>query len=899
MLSIPPPSFSIPVKSGAHRHAVLFAALGMLLLSSAAGVTQEARSRRANWKLSDKFSQDALRPLTHSSQVAPNFIGKTDEFWYSWRDAGGVTFYHVQPSEKRRKLLFDTAKMAAALSEVLKKPYDTTTLPITTVTFTEDRKKLQFTVEQTRLEWDLEKETLKSLGPARPADGAAPPNPPMGGGPPRFGGPGGDFRNLAPDKKAFVYARDHNLYFAEVGAEAQAIQLSKDGERNYSFGSRDNPTGFVGSFDDEMDAGPWDGEDDPWVEPQQRRRFGGGQNTGQTQQNTGQTQQQTGGMGGQTAPPREERVRVNASWSEDSQWFVITRIDARKVRELFLVNALAEPRPSLLSYRYALPGEENVAQVELHLFRRSDKQLQKINVARYRDQRLYNVHWTEGTRHVRFVRRDRLQRHLELCDLDPETSETRVLLSEAVDNAFLETQPVRYMKPGGDFIWWSERSGWGHLYLYSHDGTLKQQITSGPYRVDAIVDSDAAKGLVWFRGVGREVGENPYYTHLYRVKTDGKDITLLDPGDADHQSTLSTSKKYAVDTFSRVDLSPRAVLRGEDGKPLIDLAEMDLSRLREYGWKMPETFKVKAADGVTDIYGNMWKPFDFNPRQKYPIIAHVYPGPQTESVVTRFAPYSSQQRLAQLGFIVIQIGNRGGNPQRSNAFHSFGYYNLRDYGLPDKKTGIEQLAARHSFVDLDRVGIYGHSGGGFMTAAALLQPPFNTFFKVGVSSAGNHDNNIYNANWSEQHHGLKEVPVRSGMGSGQGQGMGSGGAAGSGSAQGQTQGQTQTQGQQTGVQSNETKFEIKVPANHELAGNLKGKLLLVHGDMDNNVHPGGTIRLVNALIKAGKRFDFMLLPGQAHGFGPMTDYFQRLSFEYFTEHLLGDYYRDGADLNQP
>ena len=215
--------------------------------------------------------------------------------------------------------------------------------------------------------------------------------------------------------------------------------------------------------------------------------------------------------------------------------------------------------------------------------------------------------------------------------------------------------------------------------------------------------------------------------------------------------------------------------------------------------------------------------------------------------------------------VVIQIGNRGGNPSRSNAYHSYGYYNLRDYGLADKKSGIEQLAARFPWIDIDKVGIYGHSGGGFMTAAALLLPPYNEFFKVGVSSSGNHDNNIYNANWSEQHHGLKEVPVKD----------------------------------KDGKLTGEMKFEIKVPTNAELAANLKGKLLLVHGDMDNNVHPAGTIRLMNALIRAGKRFDFMLMPGQPHGYNDLQPYFTQLLMEYFSEHLLGDYYRSGADIYRP
>jgi dipeptidyl aminopeptidase/acylaminoacyl peptidase len=317
----------------------------------------------------------------------------------------------------------------------------------------------------------------------------------------------------------------------------------------------------------------------------------------------------------------------------------------------------------------------------------------------------------------------------------------------------------------------------------------------------------------------------------------------------------------------------------------MELEEMDLTRLKEIGWKPPERFVVKAADGITDIFGNIWKPFDFDPARQYPLIAYVYPGPQTESVNSSFVAGGVPQQLAQLGFIVIQIGNRGGSPQRSNAYHSFGYYNLRDYALADKKTGIEQLAARHPWIDLDRVGIYGHSGGGFLTAAALLQPPYNDFFKVGVSSAGNHDNNIYNQNWSEQHHGLRIIPdsVRTRADSARAR------AAMARTGAGAVIPDTLTD-------EEKLRYEIKVPTNAELAANLKGKLLLVHGDMDNNVHPANTTRLVNALIKANKRFDMMMLPGKAHGFADMQPYFNRMLMEYFAEHLMGDYYRGAAEI---
>jgi dipeptidyl aminopeptidase/acylaminoacyl peptidase len=521
-----------------------------------------------------------------------------------------------------------------------------------------------------------------------------------------------------------------------------------------------------------------------------------------------------------------------------------------------------------------------------------------VDVKRWKDQRLFDIHWTTGSDRLRLVRRDRLQRNLELIEVDLASKAVRSLISESVENSSLERQNVRYViddekSKRGDMLWWSERSGWGHYYLYDHDGRLKRPVTSGPWRAEAIIGIDSTKRVAWIAGVGREEGENPYYRHLYRLGLDNGSVTLLDPGEANHTSSLgalSPSKRYLVDNFSRIDLPSKTVIRdGTTGAILMDLEEADIARLKEIGWHPPLRFTVKAADGITDIYGNMWRPFDFDSTRKYPIIAHVYPGPQTESVTPGFAPTAIQQRLAQLGFIVIQIGNRGGSPQRSNAYQSYGYFNLRDYGLADKKAGIEQLAARHKWIDVDRVGIYGHSGGGFMTAAALLNPPYNDFFKVGVSSSGNHDNNVYNQNWSEQYHGLKEViaPRTNAITT-------SGTASAAESQEGQNG--AATAGAAVAADDPDPKFSIKVPANHELAENLKGRLLLVHGDMDNNVHPAGTVRLVDALIKANKRFDFMIMPGKPHGYGDMQPYFTQLMAEYFAEHLLGDYYRGNATM---
>ena len=285
----------------------------------------------------------------------------------------------------------------------------------------------------------------------------------------------------------------------------------------------------------------------------------------------------------------------------------------------------------------------------------------------------------------------------------------------------------------------------------------------------------------------------------------------------------------------------------------MDLEDADLSRLMEAGFKFPEAFQVKAADGVTDLYGVMYKPFDFDPKKKYPIVAYVYPGPQTESVAKAFSTSASEVALAQMGFVVITIGNRGGNPARSKWYHNYGYGDLRDYGLADKKAGIEQLADRHAWIDIDRVGIYGHSGGGFMSTAAMLVYP--DFFKVAVSSSGNHNNDVYNLNWSEKHDGVKEVTDKDGN----------------------------------------VTFEYDIDKNQDLAKNLKGKLLLMTGDIDNNVHPANTFRVIDALIKANKRFDFHIIPGKRHGYADASDWVFWIRADYFCRHLLGSA-PDSADM---
>jgi dipeptidyl aminopeptidase/acylaminoacyl peptidase len=852
--------------------ASLIAGLAIPAVAQTTLSTQAPEQRvHANWLLANRYSATALRNVVFGTNVQPRWIGKTDSMFYNWKSKAGSQFTLVVPMMTTKRPLFDHEKLAVALALTTRKPIEATNLPFTTINFTKDHKSIRFAVDSTRYEWSLASEALKSLGKVLRDSIPQDEEREVGGGGIGGGGGGGfgaqndDFRNWSPDSTAFVFARNHNLFIVENAkpnvATGDTTQISTDGVKDYSFGFRD--TAQV-----QLD------------EQQQQEQ-----------------QQLDGTQGGAQRRSRDPRVRPVVAWAPDSKAFAISRTDARKVKELYLVSSLAEPRPTLTSYRYAMPGEENVPQQELWVFKRGTPKVTPVNTKRWKDQRLMNVHFNVGSDKIRMVRRDRLQRNLDLIEIDLASGATKTLLTESLESAALEPQNVRYTSKGGDIIWWSERSGWGQYYLYSNDGTYKRPLTSGSWHADNVAAIDSLKGVIWLTGMGREEGENPYLRHLYRVNADGSGFTLVDPGTFDHNERISPTKKYMVDTYSRIDAPTKNVVRDASGRVVMTLEEADVSRLKEMGWKMPEPFIVKAADGVTDIYGNMWKPFDFDSTRKYPIIANVYPGPQTESVNTTFNAGGVPQQLAQLGFIVIQIGNRGGSPLRSLAYHRYGYYNLRDYALADKKSGIEQLAARHKFIDVEKVGIYGHSGGGFLTAAALMLPPYNEFFKVGVSSSGNHDNNIYNQNWSENNHGLKVVPVKKDTAS-----RGRAGraiAAGAGAPSSQTT--VAQQGSAAGVAADtilnaDSTFEIHVPTNIDLAPNLKGRLLLTTGDMDNNVHPGNTIRLVNALIKANKRFDFMMMPGKPHGYGDMQPYFTKLMMEYFAENLLGDYYRVDANF---
>jgi dipeptidyl aminopeptidase/acylaminoacyl peptidase len=837
---------------------------GLILAGSVGMLAQDRPLPKPNYDLASRWMAAKVGKLVFDTSVSPRWALTSDRFWYVFETAHGRRYMLVDPVKRTKAPLWDNAKMAAMLTGITRIPYDSQHLPIqpSTMKWAKDDTIIRFELEVPKdakvigekaeekkadaakkdetkkddIKTDEKKEgaaddkeaeqpkTTKTLYfEYEIATGTLALQPDFTPDPKKPA-----WAQVSPDDKTVIFARGNNLFMVDADNYKVAlkdfgdpkvveVQLTTDGVEHYSFA----------------------------------RRLSEEAKTSLKKDQKGDTKHKDG--------PRVPAIGVQ--WSKDSKKFSAVRADQRKVADLWVINALASPRPKLETYRYAMPGEDHVDQNELLVFDRDSKSRITVKadafkdqtlqvatarvLARDRDKEKIEPRWLSDTSDtVFFTRTSRDLHRVDVCRADTTTGEVKVVIEERL-NTYIDLQPLWTLGNGQEFIHWSERDGWGHYYLFDANGTLKNQITAGEFVTGPIAWVDEKLRVMYFAANGREAGEDPYFTHFYRVNLDGTGLKLLDPGDASHTASMSDSGKYFLNTSSQVDRAPTSQLFDAAGVKLADLETTDVSALLDAGFRFPEPFRVKADDGVTDLYGVMYKPFDFDPAKRYPIIAYVYPGPQTESVTKTFTPRSQSITLAQMGFIVIEVGNRGGHPQRSKWYHTFGYGNLRDYGLADKKAAIEQLARKYPWIDMNLVGIYGHSGGGFMSTAAMLVYP--DFFKVAVSSSGNHENNVYNRWWSEKHHGVKEVTAKDGT----------------------------------------VKFEYSIDRNSDIAKNLKGHLLLVTGDMDDNVHMAGTLRVADALIKANKRFDVFVMPGQRHGYGTMGDYFFWLRADYFAKHLLG------------
>lgn len=779
-----------------------------------------AQERLPEYLQAEKFTREKLNTMLFSTTVDPHWFPVGNDFWFEYKTSEGTFWYVVDPDARRKTLLFDRDELASQLTEIVQDPFEARHLPIRNLKVKEDGRTFTFEVVSSQDEKPKKDDKKKADKPEKKVFYFSYDYPTRkltqlteeAKEPKQL-----EWASVSPDGQTVVYAKDCNLYRMSMADYRKAqkdekdstiveIQLTKDGSEHFGYGI---PYNMLNT--DTLCNG--------------------------------------------------KRRGVWGLWSPDSKHFVTVVTDERKVKDLWVINSTASPRPTLETYRYQMPGEMDAPEDHLYIFDMTDNTRKEIRTAAWKNQTLsienrpYQMKerdaeftpsvWQGDNTRFFLTRSSRDLHRIDVCTYTIGQDSIVPIVKERM-NTYQETRPIQVFDGGKEFIQWSERDGWAHLYLYDDQGNLKNRITQGPWHVERVVKVDPAARTIYFTANGREEGENPYYEHLYRVNADGSGLKLLTEGDYFHEIAMDDDARFIVDNYSRVNTVPCAALIDRNGNKVMTLQESDFSQLFAAGYKFPELFTVKAADGVTDLYGVMYKPYNFDSTKVYPIVDYVYPGPQVEAVYYPFTRMSVRtDRLAQAGFIVISVGQRGGHPSRSKWYHNYGYGNMRDYPLADHKAVVEQLAARYKYIDINRVGIHGHSGGGFMSTAAILQYP--DFYKAAVSCAGNHDNRIYNRWWSETHHGVKEEITEEG----------------------------------------DTTFVYKIATNPEIAKQLKGHLMLVHGDIDNNVHPANTIRVVDALIRAGKRFEMLILPGQRHAFGDMDEYFYWRMVDFFSRWLNG------------
>ena len=731
--------------------------------------------------------------LVAGGAVSPNWILDTDRFWYRNNNGAGHEFTFVDPATNAKRPLFDHYRLAAALSMAADTSYVPEKLPFETFEFVErDESRIEFTAAKKHFECDIRQyqcEVGDTLPDARPFV-------------------------ESPDERWEAFVMDHNVYIRSAAARAgngeaedapavDTIQLTTDGEEFNGYGLN-------------------------YPRPNQVKN----------------------------KTPR----RPGVHWSPDSKKLLVQRTDQRDVEHHHYVSYTPQ-RTVHYSQPYALPGDSVVPLPAFHVLDLTatlaeagasppapanvrvelEPRPNRLNLGGSQVDSL----WSADSRHVYVSWETRASKSNHLAQVDAATGEFTIIAGDS-SKTFVETSqrnPTSWFvsETTDDAFWWSERDGWAHIWRFSKDGSVKNQVTSGPWAVGAIWHVDEAARRIYFTAYGREEGI-PYYGRLYRVDYDGNGLALVAGEVGNHRISVSPSGRFFVDSYSTIGDPPVSLLRRLDGGAVVrTLEEADASKLEEVGWRPPEVFSVKARDGVTDIYGLIYFPDDMDESRLYPVIDHIYPGPQVGSVGSwTFKAGGEDFALAKLGFVVVQLDHMG-TPHRSKAFHDIYYGDFNDNGLPDHVTAIKQLAARYPFMDLDRVGIYGHSGGGFASTDAMMKYP--DFFKVAVSGAGNHDNASYNIYWAEKYQGLLVKDSASG----------------------------------------DNNFTEEANKSH--VAKLQGKLLLMHGDMDDNVHPAMTVQLIDELTKANKDYDLVWAPDRAHGLN--EPYFVRRRWDYFVRHLLG------------
>lgn len=734
----------------------------------------------SDYQHAEKFMGYNTNQLVDRANVRPDWL-PGERFWYRVLTPLGSEFILVDPAHGTRVPAFDQLKLAVALSTVAGGKYEGSRLPFSTFDFSPDGNSISFSVARRSYKCDIHSYSCALDNASSKSDGF---------GFSRYN------EIFSPDKKRAAFISGHNLWVRDV-ATGKETQMTTDGIKDFGYAT---------------DNAGWTKSDRPVV-----------------------------------------------TWSSDSKKIATYQQDQRNVSDMYLVSTnVGQPR--LESWKYPLPGDKNIIMIQRVIIEVDNPKVIRLKLSPdphrgtilddiSRDGNvLGDVEWNKDATQLAFVSTSRDHKQEKFYIADASTGSVREVFTETALTQF-ESGPGsasnwRYLAESNEIIWFSERDNWGHLYLYdATTGKLKNQITKGDWTITELLRVDEKNRMIYFLADGHEPGRNPYFDYLYRVKFDGKNLALLSPEDGNHQISLSPSGKYFIDSYSKQDIPPVSVLRSADGKLVSNLEKTDISRLTATGWKPPAPIVVKARDGQLDLYGLMYTPTNLDPQKKYPVVNYIYPGPQGGSIGSwSFSPANGDnQALSELGFIVIAIEGTC-NPSRSKSFHDLCYGNMADNTLPDQISGIQQLARKYPYIDTSRVGIWGHSGGGYATAAAMFR--FPDFYKVGISESGNHDNRNYEDDWGERYIGLL-------------------------------------------TEQADGKSNYAAQANQVYAKNLKGKLMIAFGNMDDNVPPYNSLLVVDALIKANKDFDLVVFPNSRHGYGEFSLYMTRRRWDYFVRYLQG------------
>jgi len=742
-----------------------------------------------DYSIAERFAPANATGSMFNMSVDPHWIVGTHSFWYQKTSRNGHEFVLADLQNGTKKPAFNHSQLARSLSHATGEMVDPANLPFDEITIRLESNEIEFSAFNRTMQFNLSSGQVDEAPAGRKTETEA--------------GPG---EMLSPDGRLVAFVHDHNLWI-KVTETGEKYPLTVDGTEDYAYAERSDTVSH----------------------PVSLARL-------------------------------DEKAAPYLVWSPDSRMIATFKMDQRNVTEMHLLqcspdNGTRSSRPKLWTYRFALPADKAIPMYQPAV---ADVLKRETILASFQAQPEVSLMdtdddvlqwWSDNSKELYSLYAQRGEKALLLLKIDPKSGAIEKIIEEKgrtyveANLDYASPPNVRVLK-NGEVIWFSEKSGYGHMYLYGKDGRQICPITSGDWAVRELLLVDGNSSMVYFTAGGREPGRDPYYRHLYRCNLSGGDLQLLTTEDADHDIEVDPQGTAFIDTYSRVDEPPVSVVRDLNGTVILDLEKGDIENITDMGWMPPERYRVKALDGRTDLYGLIVKPTSFNASLKYPVVETVYPGPWTTVTAKSFPcdlSFTSKvfwraQAVAELGFVVVTLDGPG-TPYRSKQFHDASYGHLGDAGdLPEHINALRQLAQERPYMDLSRVGMFGHSAGGFMTAQALLTYP--QFYRVGVASGGDYDSRFYGAYWGEKYEGLNLSDY--------------------------------------GEQITSLK-----------AGNLTGKLLLITGDVDDNVNPCMTMQLVNAFIDADRPFDLLVMTNRNHDLSYETYYLHRL-FRYLEENLKGN-----------